>query len=54
MTSLAWCPSAGAHHVLVAGHEDGSLRTWDTRTAACMRSHKKKGAEVSALLVLDR
>ena len=46
MTSLCFTPpGSGAPEALVAGHEDGSLRTWDVATGACLRSHRKKGPE---------
>ena len=56
-TSIAFCPVGdaplGRQH-LVSGHEDGQLRVWDAGSGACLRIHKKKGAEVSAITVLER
>lgn len=51
-TSVAWAP--GPSTLLVSGHDDGSMRAWDAGTGACVRSHRKKGPEVSALIVLNR
>ena len=56
-TSIAFCPVGdaplGRQH-LVSGHEDGQLRVWDAGSGAGLRIHKKKGAEVSAITVLER
>lgn len=52
VTSVAWAP--GASSQLVSGHEDGSLRAWDANTGQCLRSHRKKGPEVTAAIVVDR
>ncbi len=54
VTALEWSSSSSSLHQLVAGHEDGSLRCYDARAGACLRTHKKKGAEISAITVLDR
>lgn len=56
-TCIAFCPIGdaplGRQH-LVSGHEDGQLRVWDAGSGACLRIHKKKGPEVSAITVLER
>ncbi|KAJ9519018.1 hypothetical protein QJQ45_026292, partial [Haematococcus lacustris] len=55
VTALAFAPwplFSGTQ--LVAGHEDGSLRCWDSTSGACLRSHRKKAHEVSALAMLHR
>ncbi|GFH06798.1 WD_REPEATS_REGION domain-containing protein [Haematococcus lacustris] len=55
VTALAFAPwplFSGTQ--LVAGHEDGSLRCWDSTSGACLRSHRKKAYEVSALAMLHR
>jgi hypothetical protein len=51
---VAWAPECLTAHQLVAGHEDGSLRTWDVRGGACVRAVRRKGPEVSALALIDR
>ena len=53
--SLCFAPaSIGTPEQVVAGHEDGSLRTWDCRKGACVRAHRKKGPEATAVAVMDR
>jgi len=54
VTSLCYAPASVAPEQVVVGHEDGSLRAWDSLRGACTRSHRKKAPEVSAVLVLDR
>eukprot|EP00798_Chlamydomonas_sp_ICE-L_P007131 gene7131-237_t len=39
---------------LISGHEDGQMRSWDVDSGACLRAHRKKGAEVTALTVVVR
>ncbi|KAF5833731.1 WD40-repeat-containing domain protein, partial [Dunaliella salina] len=53
VTSLCFAPTTVAPHHLVAGHEDGTLRSWDTNSGSTVRSHRKKGAEATAVLVLE-
>lgn len=54
VTSLCFAPTSVAGDQLLSGHEDGSVRAWDCSKGMCARAHRKKGPEVSAVLVLDR
>lgn len=54
VTAVAFAPEApGLAPWLVAGCEDGSLRCWSVQSAACTRSQKKRGPEVTAIAILD-
>lgn len=55
VTAVAFSPSqvAGGTH-LVSAHDDGQLRAWDTNTGLCVRMHRKKGTELSAVVYLPR
>ncbi len=57
VTCVAFSPesrAAGASCHLLAGLEDGQLRSWDALTGSTLRKHAKKGAEICSLIVLDR
>ena len=59
-TSIAFTSSSSVSDsdsdqlLLVSGHEDGHVRVWNACTGACLRAHKKKGGEVTAITMLVR
>ena len=53
MVSLAFAAHSGAQArlTLVAGCQDGSCRSWDCGTGACLRAGAKYKQELTAVLV---